>query len=620
MICRRSIPDYVYYLLALGLALFVRLLNLGALPLSDSEATLAMQSLGIVRGLKPLLSSHVTYDLLTASLFYLFEATNFMARFWPAMVGSLLVLAPWPVSRHLGRIPAILVAFGLALDPGLVAISRQAGSDIFSLTFLLLVAVLWIDKRYPLAGVCAALALLSGPASWYGLIVLLLAWLVFRAVAYRPRSAKPNAAQASNEAGVATSQASELENTVVQATGVEALPLPATESLSQPPAVEEAVPIPEPTPPSLRQLIWPDMNKAGPWFIVTLVGAGTLFLLVPGGLSAAFSALPDFLRGWMKLPAVKPWVVLLALPAYELLPLVFGLIAVVRGVIKRDRLSLGLSIWAGLALLMPQVYPGRAVADLAWTLIPLWGLAATEISRHLDWAEPGRKEAIIAAVITFVMLVFSWMSLSGVPDAWGIPEVMQTHLGLSIGALLLVILCLLLVGVGWSLDIARRGGVWGSLVALSLFTVGMGTSAAGLRRPVTVELWQPAPLIVQADLLLETLDQVSDLSQGCKNSLPVQIVGIDSPSLRWLLRDYAVQESGALAVDSTPEVVILPQGVEPNLPAPYRGQDFIWRAAPTWDLATTPQWVRWFVFRSMPQTEEYIILWVRSDLLPGGEK
>ncbi len=101
---------------------------------------------------------------------------------------------------------------------------------------------------------------------------------------------------------------------------------------------------------------------------------------------------------------------------------------------------------------------------------------------------------------------------------------MRTRLWLLAAVVLLIVLSLLLVGTGWSLSVARLGGVWSGLIALTLFTIAMSTGAAGLRQPLTVELWQPEPRTGRVDILLKVANQISDLNRGYANQLPLTIL------------------------------------------------------------------------------------------------
>ena len=57
------------YGLAFLIAIALRFIALGASPLTDSEATLALQSLALARGESPLLEPQSAYILFTAVLF-----------------------------------------------------------------------------------------------------------------------------------------------------------------------------------------------------------------------------------------------------------------------------------------------------------------------------------------------------------------------------------------------------------------------------------------------------------------------------------------------------------------------------------------------------------------------
>jgi predicted membrane-bound mannosyltransferase len=99
------------YWLAFLIALGFRLIQLGASPLTDSEATLALQALHLAQGKAPLLGSQPGYILLTSILFAVIEATNFMARFVPALVGSALAFVPYFFRDQIKPRPALILAF-----------------------------------------------------------------------------------------------------------------------------------------------------------------------------------------------------------------------------------------------------------------------------------------------------------------------------------------------------------------------------------------------------------------------------------------------------------------------------------------------------------------------------
>ena len=73
---------------------------------------------------------------------------------------------------------------------------------------------------------------------------------------------------------------------------------------------------------------------------------------------------------------------------------------------------MALSLWALIAMLVVMLYPARQVGDLAWVLLPLWGLAALELPHHLPVNED-RSTRLVAAGLTallFVLTVIVWVN------------------------------------------------------------------------------------------------------------------------------------------------------------------------------------------------------------------
>jgi hypothetical protein len=555
---RRPTLEHGLYFLAFLIAAALRFLRLGDLPLSDPEAALALQSLALAQAERPLLGPEPAYLLLTGAAFFLFGGTETLARFWPALAGSLLVLAPYAFRSRLGSLPALLLAFGLAVDPGLTALSRQAGGAALALFLLVLAWAAWQAGRFRAAGAAAGLALLSGPSVWMGLLGLLLTWLLLQGLR------RPDLAAAAGQ------------------------------------------PLLQRLPQGLRPAL---AYAAG-----ALLFGGTLFFLAPGGLSAWLASLPAFLTGWWRPGDLPAGVLLVALLAYQPLGLALGLAAVWRGWGRGDQQAMHLSFWLLVALLLALFYPARQPADLAWALLPLWALAALELSRHCDLPAEDRWETAGLFALTLVIGFFLWFNLSGFnlhpPDS----QIASLHLALIIGALALLGISITLVGLGWSLGTARRGAVWGGTALLLFYTLGSAWGASGLRTPGGVELWQPAPAIPQADLLRRTVADLSEWSRGHVHDLPVVVREVESDALRWALRSHSRPEEPLLDPAAVPPLVITPLQAEPGLPAAYRGQDFVWRRAVIWSSLQPLDWLAWLTTRKLPQESEVILLWARDDL------
>jgi predicted membrane-bound mannosyltransferase len=165
----------------------MRLFQLGAGPLSEVEAGWALQALGVAHGQAQSLGAQPAYIILTSQLFSIISDSNFLARLYPAIAGSLLVWLPFFFRRSMGMSTwlhraGLVMAFGLAIDPGLVSLSRQVGSPIPALAFTLLALACLYNRHMVWMGIAAGLALLSGPAFLQGLLILGISWGLYRLV------------------------------------------------------------------------------------------------------------------------------------------------------------------------------------------------------------------------------------------------------------------------------------------------------------------------------------------------------------------------------------------------------------------------------------------------------
>jgi len=544
------------YALAFLFAIILRFAQLGAMPLTDTEAEPALQALHIAQGLKPALDPHPLYILSTSILFFIYGGgTGFLARLIPALVGSALVFAPLLFADRIKPRASLLLAFFIALDPGLVALSRQIASPILALTFLLFAWGFYNQNKSGLAGSFAALALLSGPSIWSGILSLAITWGVLRFL----NSRRP---------------AEERETR-------------GTMQLN-------------------RELLIP--------FFVTFFTAGTLFFIAPNGLSAALASIPIFISDWLAPSIVPAGRLFFSLVIYQPLGVLLVVFALIRGWRTASSRIIHLSIWFFVALLLAVFNPSRQLADLAWALIPLWAMAALELIRNVDVFIEERSEVAGVIFLTAFIWTFAWLDFSGLTTLPVDSREYIMRFWLLIGSLFLLVMSLLLVAAGWSIRIARIGGIWG--LALALGTLGLGgvIGTAGLRGQAFPELWWLPEQPVHAHLLEATVSDMSEWGLGNDHAAAVSIVGIKSPALEWALRERQVFVVESLDISSTPEIVITPLQDDPALSSAYRGQDFAWRQTPLWDVTVSQDWVRWVALREMPTSGETIILWVRDDL------
>ncbi len=561
-------PKYEGWLygLAFLIAIGFRLIQLGASPLTDSEARLALQALHLAQGGRPLLAPQPAYILFTSLIFWIAEATNFTARLLPALAGSALVLAPRLFRDRLKPLPALILAFLLAFDPALTALSRQASGTILALTCLFFAWGMWRNGRATPAGVFAALALLSGPSIWSGFLMLILPLILIQ-------RSKP---------AITNYQSTNHQFTRYQ--------LPA--------------------------------------FLAALLLAGTLFFTVPNGLSAFFASLPAYLQGWAAPSVFTPGRVLFAFLTYEPLGIFLAAFALIRGFRLPSPRVIRLSLWLSISLLLAVFY--RQPAELVWTVIPLLILAAQELSRAIHLYPAERVEISVVAGAMLILLIYIWFNIANIglnPYEHFTPtplllfnRVVNFPFGpryvILFGAALILIVSAVLVAFGWSPRTARLGATWSFSLFLGVYALAAAWGASGARLPNSVELWSADQPPLHVDLLVSSVRQASLLSAGHITTQPVTVLGINSPALQWALRGREVKLVTALDPLTPPPLLITPLMNEPGLPAAYRGQDFTWRQPPAWQSVQNPDWLRWLVYRQLPRETETIILWVRDDLFP----
>jgi hypothetical protein len=563
---------HLLYAAAFLLALTIRMAGIGRPLLSDAEAALALQALAIANGQEVLLLPHPLYLVLTAPLMFLFQAADWTARFWPLIAGSLLVLTPALFHRWIGALPAVVLAFFLALDPGLTAVSLQAGS--LPLALLLVISALgfWLNGRTALAGIAAGLALLSGPQVWPGIIAL----------------------------GLSVFLLSRLART--------------------PPAVQAGIVRPVTGPLSLASSRT-DWRKALLFALGALFFAGTLFFIIPRGLSAMAASLPAYLQGWVQPSAVPITLLLLALLFYEFFPLLFGLFGAVNGTLQKFPADRFLFIWFGVSLVLVLLYPGREVSHLLWVILPLSALAARQVARILQVPAYDRLAALGQMLLAAVILGFISLTLISMANVNAATP--REYAFRLTGSIVMLVASTLLIAWGWSRPVAARGFSWGLALILFLFTVASTWNAAGIAGRSGGELWTAGRNLPEARLMLRTIGQLNQWTDPRDGGRELVVVGVDSPALRWVLKDVRnVRFTNFLSAQADPAMAVTVDNPTMALSATYRGQGFVLQENTRWNQITPLEWVRWMVFRAVPSgavQREQIILWVRSDVFPGGE-
>jgi hypothetical protein len=251
-----------------------------------------------------------------------------------------------------------------------------------------------------------------------------------------------------------------------------------------------------------------------------------------------------------------------------------------------------------------------------------------ELSRAFDMYREEYVEVGVVVIAVVILVVYIWFNVSNIalnpyqaPTTVPIFGVVQNpRYFVLFGSLLILLVSLGLVAFGWSARTARLGAVWSFVIFFGIQSIAAAWGASGLRDPGGVELWLPDSRPLQADLFSASMAELSDMSRGPVASEPLTIFGVSSPALEWVLRNYQVNVVSTLDPQVAPPIVVTSLMNDLALPSAYRGQDFIWRQTPQWNVAQNPDWLKWFVFRQLPMDNETIILWARDDLFPDARK
>jgi len=562
MISSRLKNEGWLYWLAFLIAIGFRLIQLGAGPLTDSEAQFALQALHIAQGSQTLLGPQPAYILFTSILFLVTESTDFMARFVPAIVGSVLVFAPYYFRDRLKPLPALILAFLMAFDPGLVALSRQASGTILAVTFLFFAWGMWRNGRTIPAGILTGLALLSGPSAWSGVLMLGITFVLQRVT-------NPPARIANSE-----------------------LRTPLTALVAT-------------------------LLLGGTLFFTVPNGLSALFNSIPAYLQG-WTSQSVFTPGRMLFAfvAYEPLGVFLA---------VFALIRGFRlGSPRVTRLGIWLGVSLLLAVFYRQTTE-LAWVIIPLLILAAQELSRSFDVYFEERVEVSVVAGAILILLVYLWFNIASIGLNPYEQfsPTSMPlfgRMVELPFGaryvVLFGASLILVVCISLVAFGWSPRTARLGMTWSLSLFLGIYTLAAAWGTSGMRTPNGVELWMPDQPPIQAGLLMSSVNDISLFSTGDIEAQPVTVMGIDSPALEWVLRNHAVEFMNVLDPLNAPPIVITPLMNELGLPSAYRGQDFTWRQPPMWGNIQTPDWFRWLVYRQLPRETETVILWVRDDLFP----
>ncbi|MEL7591292.1 MAG: hypothetical protein AAGU17_08365, partial [Anaerolineaceae bacterium] len=431
------------FLVTLGL----RFALLGHHPLNDQEANLALQALALSKGEQAVLTGQAGYVSLTAVNFFVFGAFNFMARFWPALIGTLAVLLPLLFRPWLGRKTALLLAALIAIDPVLIGASRTADGSTLAMVGLMAGVGFFLMRKPLLSGVCLGASLAGGAEIWIGALLLILLFFIGRASLVNPTTD---------------------------------------------------------TPVEFPKRLWGTTAiTAG----VSLIVISTTFFTHPVGISAVGASLGDMLAALGEIDGAA----LLGMSAAWLwmeLPLVLlALWALIDGLLKNESLTRWLGLWWGLALVLAVITPAIGVNHFHWMSIPILILAAIKLGPIFQHQTVENRLVFIAeSVVVGALIVFSCMNLLALVNNvyFTIEETRNRIIGTLLPLILLVIMTILL-SWGWSVTDTRKGFITGMLLIFAFAAFSNTWKASGLGSRPQFELLTGASYATGTAPLMTTI-------------------------------------------------------------------------------------------------------------------
>ncbi|MEW6566749.1 MAG: hypothetical protein AB1449_00995 [Chloroflexota bacterium] len=572
--------EAVLYLVIGTLAAGLRLGGLNWPPLTEVEARQALGAAWNTPGASP----HWTpsegwapqtpaYNTFTRWIFHFGAPDEARARLVPALAGLGLVLAPLWMRPRLGRGSALMTSLVLAVSPSLVTVSRTAGGESIALVGIAtcLAVLLGEDSgelpewRWFGAAAAAGLALASGPAVFTAGLGLALSLLALRVFGRGKLS---------------------------------------------------------------RNLIPPAMPSRG-WVVAAALAAMLLVATAFGtslqDAAGVAGSLSDWVGGWGRLGGTGALTGILTLILYEPLALLFGVVGLLLNRGSEDGLVSRCGAWAGCALLVLLAYPSRQPADLTWIVLPLAVLAGRSLALTFDrissrWTWLGHG-TLIAVLLLFSGII--WMQLANYAAGRG-PGLFEldpgASLGLAAAVLVVALVILVLYAAGWSVSLALEsaGGATAVVLVLvcvsTLWRLDFASSAADAG-----DLWRAEATGPGVELVLKTLEGVSQAHTGRIDALPVTTAGETSAVMAWVLRDFP--RAAEALPSASPEVIVTTEGGAPEaLAAEYLGQTLTVGERRAWQGILPPEPVQWWMTPQAPTEPVRWLLLVRCDLATFGEE
>lgn len=575
--------ETVLYIIILVIGVGLRLWNLDAFPLSNSEALQSLLAHQLYGGQQP--AGDIAYSPLLVSLntlvFLLLHSSDASARLITVLAGSALFLLPVTFRHQLGAVTCLIASVLLAISPAAIFLSRTLNSQMFVALGALMVVSGYINwsengsrrRLFLLAGGVAVL-LTAGPMAYSILLIftliVLIRWAAFNEGWHNGLRLARKKEDATNG--------------------------------------------------------WPrNLKQAGIFLLVAVILLATAATLNLSGFSVTTSLIGNWLsRFGFETTPESGFNTVFLLTIYEPLLVLAGLVGLAYALLSRKLLPQIFVGWFVGILVLDLVMGGRPAGSVILAVVPLAFLAAlalTDLVESLLNKGSWSNEGIILAS-GLVIFSFGYIGLTGWLDRVCGPDDTFCQLAWlqSVAALTLFGV---IVAFFWFLNgmgVAIRGA------ALTAVVVGVIATLSIAWRlnfgPLMQLAYQPlARISASTELvsLVETLRRESSVRVGDETLLDITATTMP-PALQWQLRDFKnlTQAASPIGVTATSALITAPpadkeQGLD--LGEAYLGQDFRLDAA--WSPVGLPpkDLLSWLIYRQAKTHPEgqTVLLWLRLE-------
>lgn len=561
--------EYLIYALILFIGIAFRMINFGSLPLSDVESSVSLHALSLISGEKSASISDQTFlSNIQAVLFFLFGNSNFIARFFPALIGVLFILVPFLFRNYVNPKMMIILSFWIALSPTFISLSRQVDSTILFLLSFSTFIYFFIKRSIIPSTIFFVVSILCGKIFFMFLVPSLISLVYVNLFLNK--------------------QNNFIFDQIIQL---------------------------------IKSFQW---KKFSLYSIVAYVLLSTFGFIFPGQLSGIGYGIFTYLNSFTQLSIVTLSDLVRGLLFYEIAAVLFGVIGTVY-IMRKNQIA-GLFITGMITFSFVQIVlmTEKTIVMNAIITLSLMVAGSFFINQHLFIPRQLKTKIVVVTLIALVILFFiSLAFMSMFATSYQGEQENTLRLFFIIAGFALIIGAGLLAGWAISWEIAGKSFLLLSISYLLIFTTSASVNASGLRYPYQNEILSINLVPIEHDLLIQTLESYSEWNYGDNKSINIHILGDQPASLYWALRNFDnISKGNVIPMDLKIDAII--SNADQNLVQvdAFRGQDILWTSKPAWNSMNANETFQWLLTRRAPQDmlfQKTNIVWIRNSLFPGAD-